>query len=201
MIDDHAEILVLSPHVDDAEIAAGATIRTAVVRGAGVTVAAFSVGSSNSEEWKASLDEIEVWGERRKLFEFPTRRFPEFRQEILDALVELERKVRPSVVIMPASGDTHQDHAQIAAEGRRAFKRSSLLGFEEPWNLVSFEPRVFVPVQKGDVERKVAALLRYKSQIGRRYLDEAYVWGLARTRGAQCGAEYAEAFEAGRILL
>ena len=50
-------------------------------------------------------------------------------------------------------------------------------------------------LKKEHVERKIEAIQCYKSQEGRVYLDESFVLGLSRVRGAQIGTDYAEAFE------
>ena len=63
---------------------------------------------------------------------------------------------------MPSLGDIHQDHETIAREGSRAFKRTTLLGYEIPWNCFSFQP-AGVRVAGGPAPgRKVAALDCYR---------------------------------------
>jgi hypothetical protein len=88
----------------------------------------------------------------------------------------------------------------VAAEGLRAFKRTTLLGYEIPWNNFNFNYQAFVALERGHVERKVAALSRYESQQHRNYANPDYIWNLARTRGINVNCELAEAFEVYRVV-
>jgi LmbE family N-acetylglucosaminyl deacetylase len=131
---------------------------------------------------------------------FPVRHFPSVRQEILEIFVRLSREFRPDLVLLPSSFDTHQDHATTFHEGFRAFKHATLLGYELPQNLISFDNSAFVQLSEADMERKIQALENYKSQGFRPYSARDFILGLARVRGVQCNAPYAEAFEAVRLI-
>jgi hypothetical protein len=75
-----------------------------------------------------------------------------------------------------------------------------VLGYEIPWNTLSFAYQAYVALETTHVERKVAALERYASQQHRNYANADYIWNLARTRGISVGREYAEAFEVYRVV-
>ena len=49
---------------------------------------------------------------------------------------------------MPTIGDIHQDHHTIAAEGLRAFKRTTILGYEIPWNQFRFAKQAYVVLEE-----------------------------------------------------
>ena len=51
------------------------------------------------------------------------------------------------------------------------------------------------------VLNKVNALKEYKSQAHRSYADEDFIRSLARIRGVQIGAQYAEVFEMVRWII
>jgi LmbE family N-acetylglucosaminyl deacetylase len=123
------------------------------------------------------------------------RRFPEHRQDILQQIIELRDEIKPDIVFVPSPNDIHQDHQVIAQEGLRAFKRHTLLGYEEPWNNIIFETRCFIPLREEHIQRKIEALQCYRSQGHRTYLDAEFIRSLARTRGTQIEGGYAEAFE------
>jgi N-acetylglucosamine malate deacetylase 1 len=89
----------------------------------------------------------------------------------------------------------------ISEEGLRAFKNSSILGYEMPWNNVSFNTRAFVKLEQHHIQKKVEALLCYKSQLHRPYVNENFMLSLATVRGVQMGAQYAEAFEVVRYII
>ena len=83
------------------------------------------------------------------------RTFPERRQDILELLVALWEDWRPEVVFQPSHHDVHQDHQTIAQEGLRAFKRTTILGYEIPWNNFEFSYGAYVSLEKRHLERKV----------------------------------------------
>ena len=88
----------------------------------------------------------------------------------------------------------------IASEGLRAFKRTTILGYEIPWNNFDFSYQAYLALEKHHIERKVAALERYASQQHRRYANGEYVWSVARTHGVNVNREYAEVFQVYRVI-
>jgi LmbE family N-acetylglucosaminyl deacetylase len=132
---------------------------------------------------------------------FPVRRFPEFRQEILEELVRLRNDIRPNLVILPSTQDLHQDHGTIASEGWRAFKETSMLGYEVSWNNLSFPTHFFSVVEEAHLGRKIRAVQAYASQRFRSYAKESFIRSLAEVRGTQIGQPLAEAFEVIRWVM
>ena len=102
---------------------------------------------------------------------------------------------------MPSLNDLHQDHTTIAQEGLRAFKKTSILGYELPWNNLNFSTQCFVKITELNLDRKLKALSCYESQKFRDYASEEYIRSLARTRGTQIGKKYAEVFEVIRWII
>ena len=102
---------------------------------------------------------------------------------------------------MPCLQDLHQDHSIIAMEGLRAFKKTSILGYEIPWNNMNFRTQCFITFSEEYLDKKLNALKCYRSQMGRHYASEQFVRSLALTRGIQIGARYAEVFEVIRWIL
>ena len=127
--------------------------------------------------------------------------FPEVRQEILELLIEVQRDFAPEAVLMPTLGDIHQDHHTIAAEGLRAFKRTTILGYEIPWNQFSFAKQAYVVLEERHLDAKVRALECYRSQQHRNYANEEYIRNLARTHGIEIGRPFAECFEVVRWVV
>ena len=138
----------------------------------------------------------ESWGLTNPiLFSFEVREFPKFRQEILDALIRLKNKIQPDMVFTPSRYDTHQDHKTTVEETMRAFKKCTILGYEQPWNNITFNTLAFVPLREIHVQKKIDALACYETQKDRSYLNPDFIRGLALTRGTQIEEKYAEAFE------
>ena len=198
-------VLILAPHTDDGELGAGGTIARLIEEGATVHYAAFSIAEESVPESFARdvlADEVveasAALGVDRanvSTFRYPVRRFPAHRQEILEDMVKLRQAIDPQLVLAPASTDLHQDHQVISAEAMRGFKNRRVLGYELIWNNVSFHGQLSVKLEARHVARKVAALACYRSQGARPYLAPAFTEAHARTRGVQCGVEFAECFE------
>ena len=104
------------------------------------------------------------------------------------------------MVFLPAASDVHQDHHVVHQEGLRAFKNTTLAGYELPWNNYSFSTNFFIKLSEEDVAKKIDALKHYKSQSHRPYMKEEFVRSLATIRGVQCGNKFAEAFEIYRLI-
>jgi LmbE family N-acetylglucosaminyl deacetylase len=107
------------------------------------------------------------------------------------------------MVFSAASTDVHQDHQVVHAECLRAFKDRTFFGYEAPWNHVTFTANAFVALEERHVEAKWSALQAYRSQfeLERPYFSRDFIWGLAKVRGVQVKAPYAEAFEAIRVRI
>ena len=210
MIEGWKRVLVLAPHTDDGEFGCGGTMARLVEAGVEVHYVAFSIATRSlppgfppdtlSREVREATGELGIPEEQLTVHDFDVRTFPERRQDILELLVGLWEELRPDAVFQPSHHDVHQDHQTIAQEGLRAFKRTTVLGYEIPWNNFDFSYGAYVALDKAHVERKVAALERYASQQHRRYANAEYVWNLARVHGINVNREYAEVFQVYRIV-
>jgi N-acetylglucosamine malate deacetylase 1 len=207
------KILVLAPHTDDAELGCGGLIARKLEEGASVYVAAFSTAEESVPEgalrdtlkleFYAAMEDIGVPSRHLYVYKYPVRKLSYFRQEVLEDLVELRRELQPDLVLLPSGNDVHQDHQVLHAEGLRAFKDKSVLGYELPWNHITFSAQAFVELETRHIERKWEALQKYCSQmeLGRSYFTQEFIEGLAKVRGTQVKAQWAEAFEVLRIVL
>lgn len=205
------KILVLAPHTDDGEIGCGGSIARFIEEGKEVYYVAFSTARKSLRsglppntleiEVKAATKVLGIEESHLILFDYEVRMFPRYRQEILEDMIKIREKINPDLVLVPSPTDIHQDHQVIANEALRAFKKITILGYEEPWNNIVFSTRNFIKLEKRHIIKKIEALKCYKSQMHRTYLTEDFVWSLARIRGTQIENEYAEAFEVLRFIL
>lgn len=204
-------VLALAPHTDDAELGCGGTLARLLEDGASLHVVAFSTAKESlppgapltltQDEFAEAMRLLGVPKENVVTYDYPVRKFSYCRQAVLEELVQLRNRINPDLVLLPSAHDIHQDHQVIAAEGLRAFKDTTVWGYELPWNLVTFSPQAFVTLERRHLEAKWRALTAYRSQfqLGRPYFDRDLIEGLARVRGVQVKAEYAEAFEVARF--
>jgi LmbE family N-acetylglucosaminyl deacetylase len=205
------KILILAPHTDDLEFGCGGTVAKLIEQGNTIYCAAFSACRQSVRkefpedilitEIKAASSILGIKPNNLILFDYNVRTFNYHRQEILDDILKLKAQIQPDIVFIPALTDVHQDHFTIAQEGFRAFKFSSLLSYELPWNNLSFNTASFMKLEEKHIQKKIEAVMEYKSQAHRPYANEEFVRSLARTRGVQINTHYAECFEVIRWIL
>lgn len=205
------KVLILAPHTDDGELGCGGTISKLIDEGAEIFYAAFSVCEiSVPEGLPTNILELELQKARKVLgikeenmflYHYPVRTFPEHRQEILQHLIDIRNKINPDLVLMPSLHDIHQDHATIATEGVRAFKNTTILGYEMLWNNLSVNSQTFVILSENNVNKKIEAFNCYESQKFRNYANQDFIKSLAAMRGTQIGEKYAESFEVVRWVM
>jgi LmbE family N-acetylglucosaminyl deacetylase len=204
-------VLVLAPHTDDGELGCGGTIARLIEEGAQVSYAAFSTAEKSvpkgfpknilKTEVKTATGKLGIKPENLLVFDYEVRKLNYVRQEILEELIQIRQQHQFDLVLIPSLHDIHQDHTTIAQEGVRAFKNTTLLGYELIWNNLAFNSQCFVKLEERHINTKIAALNEYKSQGKRNYLSKEFIKSLAITRGVQTGCDYAEAFEVVRLFL
>jgi LmbE family N-acetylglucosaminyl deacetylase len=202
--------LVLAPHTDDGEFGCGGTMARLVDGGAEVRYVAFSIATKSlpagfapdtlAREVREATAELGLAESQLTVHDFEVRTFPDRRQDILELLIALWEDWQPDVVFQPSLHDIHQDHQVVASEGLRAFKRTTILGYEIPWNNFDFAYQWYSALEEQHVERKVTALGKYASQQHRRYADPEYIWNLARMHGVNVNRTYAEVFQVYRVV-
>jgi len=211
MLNRFKTVYVLAPHTDDGELGAGGTISKLIENGADVYYFAFSTAETSVPEgFPKDILKTEVINATEKLgikkenviiYEYEVRKLNYVRQAILEDLIKHRKRLFPDLVLMPSLNDIHQDHSTIAQEGLRAFKNTTILGYELIWNNLTFNTTSFVKLDKKDVQAKCNALQEYKSQGLRDYMGEEFIYALAKARGVQIGCEYAESFEVIRWVM
>jgi N-acetylglucosamine malate deacetylase 1 len=204
-------VLVLAPHTDDGELGCGGTISRFLEANVNVFYAAFSTAEQSlpkglpkdilKTEVKNATRVLGIKEKNLIIFNYEVRKLNYVRQEILESLIKIRNQVKFDLILLPSLNDIHQDHKTIAEEGLRAFKNTTILGYELIWNNLTFNTTSFIKLEKNNIEKKVLALKEYKSQAGRSYMSEEFIFSLAKTRGVQIGADYAEAFEVIRLIV
>lgn len=203
--------VVLAPHTDDGELGCGGTIARLIENGVNVYYAAFSVAEKSvsegfpkdslRKEVKEATKILGIKSENLLVIDHEVRKLNYVRQEILEELIKIKKDINPDLVFMPSLNDIHQDHTTIAREGLRAFKTTTILGYELIWNNLTFNTTSFVKLEKRHVDIKSESLMEYKSQSIKDYMSKEFIFSLAKTRGVQIGAKYAEAFEVIRLVI
>jgi LmbE family N-acetylglucosaminyl deacetylase len=204
------KILILAPHTDDGELGCGGTI-CKLIGNNEVYYVAFSACQKSVpppfdsevllKEVKAATHVLGIKKENLILLDYDVRTFNYRRQDILDDILKIKKQISPDIVFMPSIHDIHQDHFTITNEGIRAFKFSSVLCYELPWNNFQFNTSWFFKLEDQHLQTKCKALAEYKSQAHRPYANDEFITSLAKVRGVQSGHKYAEAFEVVRWII
>lgn len=204
------KVIVLSPHPEDGEIGCGGLIQKLLKNKSKCWYICFTDASlSTKPPFKQNAQVQEMFNSTKILgfqkkniiqYNFPTRTFSDNRQEILDILYKLNIKIKPDLILCHSRFDTHQDHNTITNEAIRAFKKTSILGYELPWNHFNFKSDLYVELSIQNVKKKCDALSSYKSRSYRPYLNKKRLMEIMGMRGLQIEKNFAEAFEVIRLI-
>jgi LmbE family N-acetylglucosaminyl deacetylase len=199
------KVLFIGAHPDDIELGCGALIANI----AGCTEVMCATLSDNQKnpalqnvvaEHNRSMAILGVPHDHDRVEQFETRRFPHARQEILEYLFQLNRQFQPEIVFVHTKADIHQDHNVVTEEALRAFRGTTLLGFDALRSSYGFFPHFLVEVTEQDMERKVQALMEYKTYGEKYYFDPSVLRATLIRHGALAERPFAEGFDILRIV-
>jgi LmbE family N-acetylglucosaminyl deacetylase len=203
-------MLVLGAHPDDVEIGCGGTLLQLARRWPGLPVTVVLLTGSPQRRAEArAAGEFFLDGCRVTLraVDLPDGRLPavwgEVKQHLEDVAAELAADGGVDLVFAPRADDAHQDHRLIAELVSTVWRDHLVLGYEIPkYDGDLGRTSVYVPMSREVALRKVALLQQaFPSQAGRDWWDEETFLGLARLRGMECRAHYAEAFTVSKLAL
>ncbi len=199
------KVCFIGAHPDDIELGCGALIAH-IAKKTEVVCVTLSDNQKNPDlknlvqEHYQSMAALGVSEANVVLGSFETRRFPQARQELLEYLIELNRTHRPEIVFVHTRADIHQDHATATKEALRAFRGTTLLGFDVLRSSYGFFPHFLVEVDENDVECKLNALAQYKTYANRYYFAPDVTRAALIRHGALAERPYAEGFDILRIV-
>jgi len=199
------KVCFIGAHPDDIELGCGAFISN--INGkADILSVTLSDNQKNPalehlvEEHFRSMAILGVSRDHVRLEAFVTRRFPELRQEILEYLYQLNSEYHPDIVFTHTRSDIHQDHQQTTEEVLRAFRGTTVLGFDALRSSYGFFPHFLAEVSEADVERKVQALAQYTTYNEKYYFDSSVLRATLIRHGALAERPFAEGFDILRIV-
>jgi len=200
-------MVLVGAHCDDIAIGAGGSLLEMCRAHPGVSVSALVLtggGSLREEEERAALTafcpgaQLDV-----TVLDLPDGRVPTRWERAKLALEELRSRGEPDVIFAPSPHDAHQDHRALAKLIPTAFRDHLTLGYEIlKWEGDLIQPTVYLPLAEPVLREKISKLHEhYGSQRDRTWFDQETFSGLARVRGVQCRARYAEAFHVSKLVL
>ena len=198
-------LLVIGAHPDDIEIGAGGTLLT-LAESAPVLKAHYLVLTGTADRQlearqaaRAFLPGVDLSVD---LHDLPDGHVPSAWSQVKDILDATAESFQPDVIIAPSRLDAHQDHRTIGEIVPRVFRDALYLAYEIPkWDGDMPRPSVYFPLSMERTYRKVELLNKcFPSQQYRDWWDDEVFLGLARLRGMECKATYAEAFTCTKMV-
>jgi LmbE family N-acetylglucosaminyl deacetylase len=199
-------VLAIGAHPDDIEIGAGGTLLSLAESRPGLTVSyvVLTGSADRQQEARAAASAFLPGADVRvDLHDLPEGRLPANWGRAKDILEQVALSCSPDMILAPSPDDAHQDHATIGAIVPTVFRDQLSLAYEIPkWDGDLGRPGVYVPLS-GDLARRKVELLHkcYPSQQRRDWWADEVFLGLARLRGMECRAPYAEAFTCRKLVL
>jgi LmbE family N-acetylglucosaminyl deacetylase len=197
-------VLAIGAHPDDIEIGAGGLLLRLAESPLRVRYLVLTGTQERHQEARAAARAFMPDADLSiELFDLPETRFPAVWGSVKDILADTGRSFTPDLVIAPSADDAHQDHRTIAEIVPTVFRDQLHLAYEIPkWDGDLGRPSVYVPLSAGTAQRKVELLHKcFPSQRNRDWWDDEVFLGLARLRGMECHARYAEAFRCAKSVL
>lgn len=192
-------VLALGAHPDDIEIAAGGTLLSLAERHPGVRVRYVLMTGikERQDEARAAARAFTPGADLTvETHDLPEGRLPAVYGQVKEIIEAVARSLRPEIVLAPSVTDAHQDHRTVGELVPTAFRDQLYLAYEIPkWDGDLTRPNTYFPLTDEIARRKAELLDKcYPSQHSRDWWGEETFLALARLRGIECRAHYAEAF-------
>jgi LmbE family N-acetylglucosaminyl deacetylase len=196
-------VLAIGAHPDDIEIGAGGLL-LGLAQSAQVRYVVLTGTPERKQEARAAAHAFMPGADVTvELHDLPEGRFPAAWNSVKEILEGVAGTCSPDLIIAPSPDDAHQDHRVIGELVPTVFRDQLCLAYEIPkWDGDMSRPWVYVPLSASTARRKVELLHKcFPSQTHRDWWDDEVFLGLARLRGMECRAPYAEAFRCTKSVI
>jgi LmbE family N-acetylglucosaminyl deacetylase len=197
-------VLAVGAHPDDIEIGAGGLLLGLAERALQVRYVVLTGTPERQQEARNAAHSFMPEADLSiELFDLPEGRLPALWGGAKEILEDVARSCSPDLIIAPSSDDAHQDHRIIGELVSTVFRDQLYLAYEIPkWDGDLGRPSMYVPLSPDTAQRKVGLLHKcFPSQRTRDWWDDEVFLGLARLRGMECRARYAEAFRCAKSVI
>jgi LmbE family N-acetylglucosaminyl deacetylase len=199
-------VVAVGAHPDDIEIAAGGLLLSLAAAHPGIRVHYVLCSGTPDRQAEARAAASAFLPDAQLSFalhQLPDGRLPAHWNAVKDILHEALGVLAPDLVLCPALNDAHQDHRLLAEQAPTVFRDHFVLHYEIPkWDGDLARRKVYLPLPDEVARRKVELLhASFPSQKAHDWWDDEVFLGLARLRGMECRARYAEAFDCAKAIL
>tara|TARA_B100000989_G_C19411676_1_gene414641 strand:+ start:77 stop:736 length:660 start_codon:yes stop_codon:yes gene_type:complete len=205
-------VLVLSPHADDAELGMGGTIAKLVKQKNNVTILTAILPKENlsgrvdkymeNKRYKEQINSSKLLGAKLQTLNLDPYDF-KFNREYVKIFDEKIKKIQPDVIFSCWEHDTHQDHKTLANIIFSVSRKNniSLYMYEAMLpggiNTNAFNPQLFIDISEF-MKTKIKSINCYKSVFQRKKNNYSNfmesITARAKFRGEMIGVKYAECF-------
>ena len=197
-------VLAIGAHPDDIEIGAGGLLLGLAESDLRVRYVVLTGTAERQQEARNAAHSFMPGADLSiEFFDLPEGRLPAVWDRAKDILEHVARSCSPDLVLAPSIDDAHQDHRTVGEIVPTVFRDQLYLAYEIPkWDGDIGRPSVYVPLPAGTAQRKVELLHKcFPSQRNRDWWDDEVFLGMARLRGMECRARYAEAFRCAKSVI
>jgi LmbE family N-acetylglucosaminyl deacetylase len=135
------------------------------------------------------MHQLGLTDDQIELGQFETAVFRLQQEFLRDAGTPAPKPARNRLV--HTSQDIHQDHQTVTQEATRAFRGTTVLGFDVLRSSYGFFPHFLAEVSERAVENKIAALNKYATYSNRYYFSPDIMRATAIRHGALAERPYA----------
>jgi LmbE family N-acetylglucosaminyl deacetylase len=197
-------VLAIGAHPDDIEIGAGGLLLGLAESQLRARYVVLTGTAERHQEARSAAHAFMPGADLAiELFELPEGRLPAAWGSVKEILEKVARSCSPDVIIAPSAHDAHQDHRTIGEIVPTVFRDQLCLAYEIPkWDGDIGRPSTYVPMSPERARHKLELLHKsFPSQRGRDWWDDEIFLGLARLRGMECRARYAEGFHCAKSVI
>lgn len=199
------KILAIGPHPDDIELGCFGTMARYSKEGNEVNFLVLTKGEGGTEDGNRSGEATEsasLINANLYVEDLPDR-FISQGPETITVIEKYVERIKPDMVFIPTTTDTHQDHratfnaAMVACRTVR-----EIYAYETPSTSRNFTPNFFVDITEF-IQLKVKAVKIHSSQGGKGYMADRAVEGLAEYRAFDIllNDRYVEGFDIIKMVI
>ncbi len=198
-------IIVFSPHPDDAEVLMGGTIARYTQKGHDLLIVVVTIPNQKARRREEVGKAAEILGARLLVLDLDSYELV-FDRKLVEIFDEVIKDFPPDIIYTSWIHDSHQDHVAVSRATIAAARKNncSLYMYEQalPSGLTpyGFRAQAFVDISD-TMELKKESVLMHQSQV--QNFSEQWIQGIrarATYMGFQINVKYAEAFEVVKVL-
>jgi LmbE family N-acetylglucosaminyl deacetylase len=195
-------VIAIGAHPDDIEYGCYGTMLKHKRDGDKIVFIVMSHGEKSGDKNVRKSEAVESAkkvGAKLYLFGYPDTNIPQT-HDVIEKIEEIVKEFKPHRIYTHSTKDTHQDHRTVSYATLVAARVvPEIFFYESPSLYTDFKPNYYVDISSF-MEDKRKVLNGFVTQNSKGYMKINAINGLAQFRGLTTFVNYAEAFEAIKIL-